>query len=112
MNRYTFRKLHRLPARQEGNCRTASLRDAGIQNALNMERVVIAIMIGMLTAWDLLNHLRATLSSEPHHKPRLMTALAMVLLLVLLVGLNLNRWQVYLDEIQDTYSDSIPAKLS
>jgi hypothetical protein len=37
-----------------------------------------------------------------------MTALAMVLLMVLLVGLNLSRWQVYLDEIESTYVESIP----
>ena len=79
---------------------------------VNWTYLVIAIMIGTLTAWDLINHLRATLISQPHYKPRLMTALAMVLLLFLLVGLNLNRWQVYLDELQDTYSDSIPARLS
>ena len=79
---------------------------------VNWTYPVIAVMIGTLSAWDLVNHLRATLIKEPHYKPRLMTALAMVLLLVLLVGLNLNRWQVYLDELQDTYSYSIPASLS
>lgn len=75
---------------------------------VNWTYLVIAIMIGMLAAWDLVNHVRATLVNEPHYKPRLLTSLAMILLLVLLVGLNLSRWQVYLDEIQDTYSDSIP----
>jgi hypothetical protein len=48
------------------------------------------------------------LTSQPHYKPRLMTAIAMVLLMVLLVGLNLSRWEVYLDQIQATYSESIP----
>jgi len=75
---------------------------------VNWTFLIIAVMIGILAAWDLVTHVRFVLTSQPHYKPRLMTALAMVLLMVLLVGLNLARWQVYLDEIQETYVESIP----
>ena len=75
---------------------------------VNWTFLIIAVMIGILAAWDLVTHIRFVLTSLPHYKPRLMTALAMVLLMVLLVGLNLARWQVYLDEIQETYVESIP----
>jgi hypothetical protein len=77
---------------------------------VNWTFLIIAVMIGVLTAWDLAMHVRYTLTKKPHYLPRLLTALAMVLLMVLLVGLNLNRWQVYLDDIQETYMDSIPTK--
>jgi magnesium-transporting ATPase (P-type) len=75
---------------------------------VNWTFLIIAVMIGILAAWDLVTHIRFALTGQPHYKPRLMTALAMVLLMVLLVGLNLSRWQVYLDEIESTYVESIP----
>jgi hypothetical protein len=75
---------------------------------VNWTFLVIAVMIGILAAWDLVTHIRFVLTSLPHYKPRLMTALAMVLLMILLVGLNLARWEVYLDETQSTYVESIP----
>jgi magnesium-transporting ATPase (P-type) len=75
---------------------------------VNWTFLIIAVMIGILAAWDLVTHIRFVLTSLPHYKPRLMTALAMVLLMILLVGLNLARWEVYLDDIQDTYVESIP----
>lgn len=77
---------------------------------VNWTFLIIAVMIGVLAAWDLATHIRFVLTSQPHYKPRPMTALAMVLLMVLLVGLNLSRWQVYLDEIQATYVESIPVQ--
>ena len=75
---------------------------------VNWTFLIIAVMIGILAAWDLVTHIRFAITGQPHYKPRLMTALAMVLLMVLLVGLNLSRWQVYLDEIESTYAESIP----
>ena len=75
---------------------------------VNWTFLIIAVMIGILAAWDLVTHIRFVLTNQPHYKPRLMTAIAMVLLMVLLVGLNLSRWEVYLDEVQATYAESIP----
>lgn len=75
---------------------------------VNWTFLIIAVMIGILAAWDLITHIRFAITGQPHYKPRLMTALAMVLLMVLLIGLNLSRWQVYLDEIESTYVESIP----
>lgn len=75
---------------------------------VNWTFLIIAVMIGVLAAWDLVTHIRFVLTNQPHYKPRLMTAIAMVLLMILLVGLNLSRWEVYLDEVQATYAESIP----
>lgn len=79
---------------------------------VNWTFLIIAVMIGALTAWDLALHIGYTFTKQPHYKPRLMTAMAMVLLMVLLIGLNLSRWQVYLDQIESTYAESIPAESS
>lgn len=75
---------------------------------VNWTFLIIAVMIGILAAWDLVTHIRFVLTSLPHYKPRLMTALAMVLLMILLVGLNLARWDAYLGEVEATYVESIP----
>ena len=66
--------------------------------AVNWTYLPLGTMIGVVACYELWQHARAMALGLTRSVPRLITHLVMVLLIVMLIGLSVSRWQFYVDE--------------
>ncbi len=75
----------------------------------NWPYLVALAAIGVLVSHELISHLRAIREGRTRNVSRLMSRGVMLLLLVLMVGINEVRWQLYLDHLKHLGETQPPA---
>ncbi len=75
----------------------------------NWTYLLLAAVIGILVSREVLSHLRARRQGLTRNLSRLVTHLAMLILLLVMVGINLAKWDAYLQRLEETYQESLTA---
>jgi hypothetical protein len=75
----------------------------------NWTYLIPGVIVTMLAAWESLAIYRARRAGLTENVSRLVTHSVMVLVLVAMMGLSVRKWDRYLDRLEATYADSIPA---
>ena len=78
----------------------------------NWTYLIPGIIMTILAAWESLNLYRARRAGLTDNRSRLVTHSVMVLVLVVMMGLSVRKWDLYLDRMEATYAESIPAAAS
>ena len=73
---------------------------------LNWTYLLIGGMIGLVAIYELWQHARGMAQGLTRSVPRLITHLVMVLLIAMLLGISVTRWQSPADEFGPSYRDS------
>ena len=77
---------------------------------VNWTYLLLGAMIAVLTSYELWKHAQAMVLKQSSSVQRLLTHLAMVLLMIVMIVLNVTRWQWYLDELGSAYRDSLSSQ--
>ena len=75
----------------------------------NWTYLIPGIIVTILAAWESLNIYRARRAGLTENVSRLVTHGVMVLVLVVMMGLSVRKWDLYLQRMEATYAESIPA---
>jgi len=75
---------------------------------LNWTYLIPGVLVAMLAAWESLSIYRARRAGLTDNRSRLVTHCVMVLVLVVMMGLSVRKWDRYLQRMEATYSQSIP----
>ena len=90
--------------------------DAAIETfgtpTFNWTYLLIGLMLATLAAWESVSMLRARRQGLTTNVSRLVTHSVMLIVLVVMMGLSVRKWDHYLDRLEATYADSIPAQHS
>ena len=75
----------------------------------NWTYLIPGVIVAILAAWESLTLYRARRAGLTENMSRLVTHGVMVLVLVVMMGLSVRKWDLYLERMEATYSDSIHA---
>lgn len=75
----------------------------------NWTYLLLAAVIGILVSREVLSHMRARRHGLTRNLSRLVTHLAMLILLLVMVGINLAKWDAYLERLEESYQESLVA---
>lgn len=76
----------------------------------NWTYLIIGLMLAFLAAWEALALLRARRQGLTRNSTRLVSHTVMFLVLLVMMGLSVRKWDRYLDRLEATYAKSIPAE--
>jgi hypothetical protein len=74
----------------------------------NWTYLIPGIIVAILAAWESLAIYRARRAGLTDNTSRLVTHSVMVLVLVVMMGLSVRKWDRYLERMEATYAESIP----
>ena len=74
----------------------------------NWTYLIPGIIVAILAAWESLNLYRARRAGLTENTSRLVTHGVMVLVLLVMMGLSVRKWDRYLERMEATYAESIP----
>jgi hypothetical protein len=74
----------------------------------NWTYLIPGVIVAILATWESLSIYRARRAGLTDNLSRLVTHSVMVLVLVVMMGLSVRKWDRYLDRLEATYADSIP----
>ena len=74
----------------------------------NWTYLIPGVIVAILAAWESLTLYRARQAGLTDNTSRLVTHSVMVLVLVVMMGLSVRKWDLYLDRLEATYAESIP----
>lgn len=74
----------------------------------NWTYLIPGVIVTILAAWESLSIYRARRAGLTENNSRLMTHSVMVLVLVVMMGLSVRKWDRYLERMEATYVESIP----
>ena len=74
----------------------------------NWTYLLLGVMLTFLAAWESLSLFRARRAGLTHNVSRLVTHGVMVLVLLVMMGLSVRKWDRYLDRLEASYEESIP----
>jgi len=74
----------------------------------NWTYLIPGVIVTILAAWESLSLFRARRAGLTDNTSRLITHSVMVLVLVVMMGLSVRKWDRYLDRLEATYAESIP----
>jgi len=74
----------------------------------NWTYLLIGVMLTLLAAWESLTLYRARRAGLTENVSRLITHSVMVLVLLVMMGLSVRKWDYYLDRLEASYGDNIP----
>ncbi len=74
----------------------------------NWTYLIPGIIVAILAAWESLSIYRARRAGLTDNTSRLVTHCVMVLVLVVMMGLSVRKWDRYLERMEATYAESIP----
>lgn len=74
----------------------------------NWTYLIPGIIVAFLAAWESLTLYRARRAGLTENMSRLVTHSVMVLVLVVMMGLSVRKWDLYLERMEATYAESIP----
>jgi hypothetical protein len=75
----------------------------------NWTYLIPGVIVAILAAWESLSIYRARRAGLTENTSRLVTHSVMVLVLVVMMGLSIRKWDRYLERMEATYAESIPA---
>ncbi len=70
--------------------------------------VILGLAISLLVSFEISAHLRAIKGGLTRNVTRLSTRLVMLILMLVMFSINLERWDLFLDQYEASYRDSIP----
>ena len=73
----------------------------------NWGYLVLGVMIALVLAYELSALVQARIAGLTRTVSRLLALLIAVLLLLVLLGISQTKWDLYLDRLEATYSDSL-----
>ena len=76
----------------------------------NWTYLIPGVIVAMLAAWESLTLYRARRAGLTDNMSRLVTHGVMVLVLVVMMGLSVRKWDLYLERMEATYAESIPQR--
>jgi hypothetical protein len=76
----------------------------------NWTYLIPGVLVAMLAAWESLTLYRARRAGLTENMSRLVTHGVMVLVLVVMMGLSVRKWDLYLERMEATYAQSIPER--
>jgi hypothetical protein len=74
----------------------------------NWTYLIPGLIVAILAAWESLSVYQARRAGLTENTSRLVTHSVMVLVLVVMMGLSVRKWELYLDRMEATYAQSIP----
>jgi hypothetical protein len=74
----------------------------------NWTYLLLGVMLTFLAAWESLSLYRARRAGLTDNVSRLVTHGVMVLVLLVMLGLSVRKWDRYLDRLEASYGQSIP----
>jgi hypothetical protein len=74
----------------------------------NWTYLIPGVILTILAAWESLSVYRARRAGLTENTSRLVTHCVMVLVLVVMMGLSVRKWDRYLARMEATYAESIP----
>jgi hypothetical protein len=74
----------------------------------NWTYLIPGVMLTMLASWESLSVYRARRAGLTDNTSRLVTHSVMVLVLLVMMGLSVRKWDHYLDRLEASYGQSIP----
>ena len=74
----------------------------------NWTYLIPGVIVAILAAWESLTLYRARRAGLTDNTSRLVTHSVMVLVLVVMMGLSVRKWDRYLERMEATYAESIP----
>jgi hypothetical protein len=74
----------------------------------NWTYLILGVIVSILAAWESLSIYRARRAGLTENSSRLVTHSVMVLVLVVMMGLSVRKWDRYLERMEATYAQSIP----
>ncbi len=77
----------------------------------NWTFLIPGVIVAILAAWESLSIYRARRAGITDNTSRLLTHSVMVLVLVVMMGLSVRKWDRYLQRMEATYAQSIPQPL-
>lgn len=76
---------------------------------MNWTYLLLGVMLTLLAAWESLALVRARRQGLTENLSRLVTHSVMVLVILVMMGLSVRKWDLYLGRLEATYAKSIPA---
>ena len=73
----------------------------------NWTYLLLAVMIGLVASHEVVALHRARRRGLTRNRSRLVTHLVMLILLAVMVGINLSKWELYLERLTDEYAESL-----
>ena len=88
--------------------------EAGIDTfgtpTFNWTYLLIGVMLALLAGWEGFSQLRARRQRLTANTSRLVTHAVMLIVLVVMMGLGVRKWDHYLERLEVTYAKSIPGE--
>ena len=69
---------------------------------------LLGLAMALLVTLEISTHLRALSSGLTRNVSRLTTCLVMLVVMLVMLSVNTRRWDLFLDELEGSYPDSIP----
>lgn len=76
----------------------------------NWTYLLIGVMLALLAGWEGFSQLRARRQRLTANTSRLVTHAVMLIVLVVMMGLSVRKWDHYLERLEVTYAKSIPGE--